>query len=35
MPVCSQTEPRLLGMPGGRSVACHLHDPEMKSGAAA
>jgi oligopeptide transport system ATP-binding protein len=35
MPVCREIEPRLIEVPGGRSVACHLHDPEMKSGAAA
>jgi oligopeptide transport system ATP-binding protein len=35
MPVCSQVEPRLIELPGGRTVACHLHDPEMKSGTAA
>src|SRR5262249_23475248 len=32
MPVCSQVEPQLIDVPGGRAVACHLHDPEMKSG---
>jgi oligopeptide transport system ATP-binding protein len=35
MPVCREIEPQLIEVPGGRSVACHLHDPEMKSGAAA
>ena len=35
MPVCSQVEPRLLTAPGGRSVACHLHDPEAGSATAA
>jgi oligopeptide transport system ATP-binding protein len=35
MPVCREVEPRLIEVPGGRSVVCHLHDPEMKSGAAA
>ncbi|HEX6934325.1 MAG TPA: oligopeptide/dipeptide ABC transporter ATP-binding protein [Streptosporangiaceae bacterium] len=35
MPVCSHTEPRLLAAPGGRSVACHLHDPETGSATAA
>ena len=35
MPVCSEVEPRLIGVSGARSVACHLHDPEMKSGTAA
>ena len=35
MPVCSEVEPRLLPTPGGRSVACHLHDPEIKSATAA
>lgn len=28
MPVCSEREPRLLQLSGGRSVACHLHDPD-------
>src|SRR6185437_10238468 len=35
MPVCSEVEPKLITTPGGGSVACHLHDPQMKSGAAA
>jgi oligopeptide transport system ATP-binding protein len=35
MPVCSEVEPALITAPGGRSVACHLHDPQMKSDAAA
>src|SRR5215813_13432874 len=35
MPICSEVEPRLIEVPGARSVACHLHDPEMNSGAAA
>ena len=35
MPVCSEVEPKLLAAPGGRSVACHLHDPEMPSATAA
>jgi len=28
MPVCRETEPALLRLGSGRSVACHLHDPE-------
>jgi oligopeptide/dipeptide ABC transporter ATP-binding protein len=35
MPICSEVEPRLIEVSGARSVACHLHDPEMKSGTAA
>jgi oligopeptide/dipeptide ABC transporter ATP-binding protein len=35
MPVCSEVEPALITAPGGRSVACHLHDPQIKSDAAA
>ncbi len=35
MPVCSEVEPQLIEVSGARSVACHLHDPEMKSGTAA
>src|SRR5258708_24551111 len=35
MPVCSEVEPRLIEVSSARSVACHLHDPEMKSGTAA
>lgn len=35
MPVCSQREPRLVDAPGGRSVACHLYDPEVTPGSAA
>jgi oligopeptide transport system ATP-binding protein len=35
MPVCSQREPRLLQLSDGRSVACHLHDPEVSAGTAA
>jgi peptide/nickel transport system ATP-binding protein len=27
MPVCREREPALLRLGGGRSVACHLHDP--------
>jgi oligopeptide/dipeptide ABC transporter ATP-binding protein len=27
MPICSEIEPPLLQLAGGRSVACHLHDP--------
>jgi oligopeptide/dipeptide ABC transporter ATP-binding protein len=30
MPICSEREPRLLQLSGGRSVACHLHDPDLK-----
>ena len=25
---CAGNEPRMLALPGGRRVACHLHDPE-------
>ena len=35
MPVCTEREPQLLQLGDGRSVACHLHDPEMAPGAAA
>jgi oligopeptide/dipeptide ABC transporter ATP-binding protein len=35
MPVCSEVEPKLITVPGGRSVACHLHDPQVTSDAAA
>ncbi len=35
MPVCSEVEPRLIEVSSARSVACHLHDPQMKSGTAA
>ncbi|HXP22136.1 MAG TPA: oligopeptide/dipeptide ABC transporter ATP-binding protein [Streptosporangiaceae bacterium] len=30
MPVCSEIEPPLLPLSGGRSVACHLHDPDRR-----
>jgi oligopeptide/dipeptide ABC transporter ATP-binding protein len=29
MPVCEVREPALIQLPGGRSVTCHLHDPEV------
>jgi hypothetical protein len=29
MPVCREREPALLQLPDSRSVACHLHDPEV------
>jgi len=29
MPVCREREPALIQLPGGRSVTCHLHDPEV------
>jgi oligopeptide/dipeptide ABC transporter ATP-binding protein len=29
MPVCREREPVLLQLPDSRSVACHLHDPEV------
>jgi oligopeptide/dipeptide ABC transporter ATP-binding protein len=29
MPVCRVREPALIQLPGGRSVTCHLHDPEL------
>ncbi len=32
MPVCAEREPQLLQV-GGRSVACHLHDPEVMAAA--
>jgi oligopeptide/dipeptide ABC transporter ATP-binding protein len=35
MPVCSEREPRLIEVGQGRSVSCHLHDPEVVSGTAA
>ena len=35
MPVCAQREPRLLQLGDGRSVACHLHDPDVAAGTAA
>ena len=35
MPVCAQREPRLLQLGDGRSVACHLHDPEIAASTAA
>jgi oligopeptide transport system ATP-binding protein len=35
MPVCRVVEPQLLTLSGGRSVACHLHDPDIASGTAA
>jgi oligopeptide/dipeptide ABC transporter ATP-binding protein len=28
MPVCREREPQLIQLPQGRSVACHLHDPD-------
>ncbi len=33
MPVCSEREPELLPVSDGRSVACHLHDPEVMAAA--
>ena len=33
MPVCAEREPQLLQVGNGRSVACHLHDPEAKAAA--
>lgn len=35
MPVCAEREPQLLQLGDGRSVACHLHDPDVTAGAAA
>ncbi len=35
MPVCSEREPRLLELSGGRSVACHLHDADLAAAPAA
>jgi oligopeptide/dipeptide ABC transporter ATP-binding protein len=35
MPVCRETEPALRNVAGGRSVACHLHDPEIMASPAA
>jgi oligopeptide/dipeptide ABC transporter ATP-binding protein len=32
MPVCREVEPLLLPLPGGRSVACHLHGQEAAQG---
>jgi peptide/nickel transport system ATP-binding protein len=29
MPVCRVREPALIQLPGGRSVTCHLHDPDV------
>jgi oligopeptide/dipeptide ABC transporter ATP-binding protein len=29
MPVCQVREPALIQLPGGRSVTCHLHDPDV------
>jgi len=29
MPICREREPRLLGLSDSRSVACHLHDPDI------
>jgi oligopeptide/dipeptide ABC transporter ATP-binding protein len=29
MPVCREREPVVLQLGGGRSVACHLHDPDL------
>ena len=31
MPVCREREPALLQLSGGRTVACHLHDPQLQS----
>ena len=33
MPVCAEREPQLLQVGDGRSVACHLHDPEVMAAA--
>jgi oligopeptide transport system ATP-binding protein len=33
MPVCREREPALIQLPGGRSVTCHLHDPEVMAAA--
>jgi oligopeptide/dipeptide ABC transporter ATP-binding protein len=33
MPVCTEREPQLLQVGDGRSVACHLHDPEVMAAA--
>jgi hypothetical protein len=35
MPVCAEREPQLIEVGQGRSVSCHLHDPEVVSGTAA
>jgi oligopeptide/dipeptide ABC transporter ATP-binding protein len=35
MPVCSEREPLLIEVSQGRSVSCHLHDPEVAAGTAA
>jgi oligopeptide/dipeptide ABC transporter ATP-binding protein len=32
MPVCREREPALIQLPGGRSVTCHLHDPQVMAG---
>jgi oligopeptide/dipeptide ABC transporter ATP-binding protein len=33
MPVCAEREPQLLQVGDGRSVACHLHDPDVMAAA--
>jgi len=33
MPVCREREPAVLQLSNGRSVACHLHDPELTAAA--
>ena len=33
MPVCAELEPQLRTVGDGRSVACHLHDPEVMAAA--
>jgi peptide/nickel transport system ATP-binding protein len=35
MPVCRETEPQLREIAPGKSVACHLHDPELLARSAA
>ena len=35
MPVCREIEPALRNVADGRSVACHLHDPEIMASPAA
>jgi oligopeptide/dipeptide ABC transporter ATP-binding protein len=34
MPVCRELEPALLQVAGSRSVACHLHDPQIMQASA-
>jgi hypothetical protein len=34
MAVCREREPALLQLSGGRTVACHLHDPAVMADSA-